>query len=59
MTKPKTTAQRVGNHAARRKDAGQVKVSVSVWVDEGDKEAAQSAVKRAAKKFAQPNPDNV
>lgn len=57
MTKPKTPAQRVGKHAAKRENAGQTQVYVRAWVLEGQEDAARAAMRKAAKKFAQPNPD--
>lgn len=55
--KPKSIAQRVEKHTAKRKDAGQVQVYVRAWVLEGREDAARAAMRRAAKKYAQPNPE--
>lgn len=56
MSKLKTIAQRVGKHAAKRSKAGQVQVYVRCWVLEGQEDAARAAMRKAAKKYAQPNP---
>lgn len=57
MLKPKTPAQRVEKHAVKRTNAGQVQVYVRAWVLEGQEDAARAAMRKAARKFAQPNPD--
>ena len=59
MSKPKTIAQRVEKHAAKRSKAGQVQVYVRAWVLEGQEDVARAAMRKAAKKFAQPNPDKL
>ena len=39
--------------AEKRKKAGLVKATVSIWVDSGDAEDARSAMKRAARKYTE------
>ncbi len=58
MTKPKPIAERVQAHTDKRNAAGQVQVYVRAWVLEGQEDAARAAMRKAAKKYTQPNPDN-
>lgn len=47
----KTDKQRSADLAQRKKDRGEAKASISVWVLERDKEACKAAMKKAAKPF--------
>lgn len=58
MKKPKPISERVQAHADKRNAAGQVQVYVRAWVLEGQEDSARAAMRKAAKKYAQPNPDS-
>ena len=47
--KPKTGKERAAAHAARMRDQGHIKVSVSEWVPEDKADNVREAMKRAAK----------